>query len=187
VRRALRDVATTVGIVLALLTAFALVNVAAERALSSALPDWLAPLLLAAAWILVGVVLFLVILRPARRASARRWWLALGADRDETVARYERARDEAREATQATLEQLTDAVAAAAGEQLAQAASGVAGGVVDVGEEILDTTDEITDAIEEAVPGGTVINRAVDLVLVPGRYAMKISRTILVRRDRSGG
>jgi hypothetical protein len=57
--------------------------------------------------------------------------------------------------------------------------------VVDAGEDLLDLTDELSDAIEEAMPGGGLVNRAVDLALVPGRFAIRVSRTIFVRGERA--
>jgi hypothetical protein len=186
VRRVLRDVAVALVVAVALLTAFALLNVAADRALSSVMPDWLAPLVLAAVWIAVGAALFVLVLRrDGRVAGARRWWLLLAEDQPTSVAVCEQARDDARDAMRASLGRLTEALASAAGDQLAQAATGVAEGVVDVGEDLLDRTDEITDAIEEALPGGGMINKVVDLALVPGRFAIRVSRTIFVRGERS--
>jgi hypothetical protein len=186
VRRVLRDVAVALVVALAFLTAFALLNVAADRALSSVMPDWLAPLVLAGVWIAVGAALFLFVLRGGDRAAGvRRWWLVLAADQETSVEMAEQARDEAREAMRASLGSLVEALSSAAGEQLAQAATGVAGGVVDAGEDLLDLTDELSDAIEEAMPGGGLVNRAVDLALVPGRFAIRVSRTIFVRGERA--
>jgi Putative Actinobacterial Holin-X, holin superfamily III len=183
-RRAAHDIAAALGAALALLTAFALGNWAAVSALSLVLPDWLAALVLALAWIVVGLLLLALARPSAQRAPGRQWWRALGADQDKIVAECEQARDEARQATRDSLERLTGTLAREAGEQVAQAAIPLAGGVVSAGEGIIDATDEITDAIEEAVPGGTVVNRAVDVVLVPGRLVIKVSRTLLARRDR---
>jgi hypothetical protein len=45
-------------------------------------------------------------------------------------------------------------------------------------DEVIGKADEITDAIEETVPGGIVINRVVDFVLVPGR-CIRIARSVL--------
>jgi hypothetical protein len=188
VRRVLRDIVAVLAIALALLTAFAFLNVAADRALSSVMPDWAAALVLAAAWIALGALLFAFLLRRGERAAgARRWRVALAADPATSVALCEQARDDARDAMRASLGRLTDALTSAAGEQLAQAASGVAEGVVDAGEDILDAADDVADAIEEALPGGGVVNKALDLALVPGRLAIRISRTIFVRGERSAG
>ena len=84
-----------------------------------------------------------------------------------------------------SLERLTGALARETGEQIAHAAIPLAGGVVTAGEEIMDAADEIADAIEDAVPGGGVIDRMVDIVLVPGRFSVRVSRTLLRRGDRS--
>ena len=46
---------------------------------------------------------------------------------------------------------------------------------VDVGEDVLDAVDDVTDVIEEKVPGGVTINRISDIALWPGRYALKIA------------
>ena len=57
--------------------------------------------------------------------------------------------------------------------------------MVDVGEdmveatdEVLEAADEITDVVEEAVPGGVVVNRAVDFALAPGRFGVRVARTV---------
>jgi hypothetical protein len=93
VRRVLRDIVAVLAIALALLTAFAFLNVAADRALSSVMPDWAAALVLAAAWIALGALLFAVLLRRGERAAgARRWWVALAADPATSVAVCEQAR-----------------------------------------------------------------------------------------------
>src|SRR5262245_55304655 len=55
---------------LALLTAFALANVAAVRALQSNLSDWVAPLVLAGAWAALGLVIALVLRARAKRMRA---------------------------------------------------------------------------------------------------------------------
>ncbi len=49
----------------------------------------------------------------------------------------------------------------------------------------MDAADEIADALEDAVPGGGVIDRMVDIVLVPGRFSVRVTRTLLRRGDRS--
>ena len=182
-RRAIRDVAVASGAALAFLAAFALANWAAVNALSSVLPDWLAPLVLALAWVAVGVLL-LVVLRSGERAPGRPWFRALGADQARIVMECEQARDEARQAMRASLERFTGALASETGEQIAHAAIPLAGGVVTAGEEMMDVADGIADAIEGAVPGGGVIDRMVDLALVPGRFGARVSRNFLRRRDR---
>ena len=85
-----------------------------------------------------------------------------------------------------TLEQLSDAIAHAAEDKLAAAILPLAGGMVEVGEEmviatddVIEAADEITDALEDRIPGGIVINRAVDIALAPGRYGIKIAKGAL--------
>src|SRR5262245_61276711 len=60
-RRAGRDAVATLVVGLAFLAAFALANVAAVEALSDVASGWRAPLLLAAGWAVVGVVLALAL------------------------------------------------------------------------------------------------------------------------------
>ena len=183
-RRAIRDVVVALGAALACLTAFVLANWAAVNALSLVLPDWLAPLVLALGWVAVGVLL-LVVLRSGEGVPGRRWWRVLGADQARIVLECEQARDEARQRMRDSLERLTGALASEAGEQIAHAAIPLAGGVVTAGEEIMDVADEIADALEDAVPGGGAIDRMVDIVLVPGRFSVRVTRTLLRRGDRS--
>jgi hypothetical protein len=182
VRRAVHRAVAALAVALALLTAFALANWAAVNALSTVLPDWLAPLVLAAVWIAVGVVLLVFLRRSSKREPGRRGWRALWTDQAQLLAEREQARDEARLALGRSLEGLTETLKKEAGEQIAAAAIPLAGGVVSAGEGIIDAADEITDAIEEAVPGGSLVNRALDVALVPGRYGIKVTGKFLRRR-----
>ena len=51
--------------------------------------------------------------------------------------------------------------------------------MVDATDEIIEKADEITDVIEERLPGGVVVNRVFDFVLVPGRFGVRIARSVL--------
>src|ERR687898_3538090 len=93
-RRAALDVAVALGVALAFLTAFVLANWAAVGALSGPLPGWAAPLLLASAWIVIGLGLLVFVLnradtvfdwrqRRGRRAEAERRISARGRGRDQ--------------------------------------------------------------------------------------------------------
>jgi hypothetical protein len=151
--------------VLAGLTAFALANWAAVDGLSTTWPGWLAALVLAVAWLVVAAVAGLIFYRRS----------SMTLTEEEAEARL-----------QATLAQLADAVAGLAQEQIAAAIMPFAGGMVKAGEGMIDATDdvleaadEITDAIEERLPGGIVINRAVDIALVPGRFGVRVARSVL--------
>jgi hypothetical protein len=156
--------ATVVGI--AFVTAFALANVAAVRALSESLTDWVAALVLAAGWALVGGVLALVLLARARRMRA---W---------DVADAEAARAEAEQAVRDTLERLSPVIT----REIALAAvPNVAGGVVDMGGDIIEGADDIVEALTEGVPGGSVVNQMWDVVLMPGRFGVRVATTVLRR------
>jgi hypothetical protein len=94
--------------------------------------------------------------------------------------------DESGQRLREAIDQLGEAVAEAAEQKIAAAVLPLAGGMVEVGEEMVDATDEIiekadeiTDVIEERLPGGIVINRVVDFVLVPGRFGIRIARSVL--------
>jgi hypothetical protein len=191
VRRTARALAAAGLCLLALLTAFVFVNWAAASALSSPLPVWRAPLVLAAAWLFLGAVLGAVWLR-SERVPVRRW--LQDADVGETLARRRQAVEEAEQELRQTLDRLSDAVAQAAQDRIAEAILPVAGGMVDVGEDtveatddVLEAADEITDVIEERVPGGVVVNRAFDFALAPGRFGVRVARTVFtLGRNTSG-
>lgn len=182
VRRATRAAAATGVCAVALLTAFVFANWALASALSSPLPGWRAPLVLAAAWVAVGSIVGLVWVR-SERISVRGW--LENASETETRAQRQEAVEVAEQELRETLERLSNAVADAAQERIAAAILPVAGGMVDVGEGMVDATDdvleaadEITDAIEEAVPGGVVVNRTVDFALAPGRLGVRVARRV---------
>jgi small-conductance mechanosensitive channel len=171
VRRAARDVAAALAAGLAFLTAFALANAAAVRALSTELSPWLASLVLAAAWAVLGVLLALFVRARARRIRA---WDA---------AEAERARAEAEQAVRETLEQLSPALSKEIALAAVPAAGDMAGGVVDAGEELIESADEIVETLTENVPGGSVVNQMWDVVLVPGRLGIRVATTVLRRGD----
>jgi hypothetical protein len=188
IRRAARDGAGAAVAALALLTAFVFANVAALHGLSSAVPGWLAALVLAAVWIAVAGALALGVLGRARRG---RLWSALTAgpaDAD-TTAELERARDEAVGDVRETLERLGPAIAlalaSAAIPMAGDLAEDLAGGVVDAGDGLLDASDEIVEAIAAELPAGSVVNQIWDVALMPGRFGLRIATTVL-RRDTRG-
>jgi hypothetical protein len=51
--------------------------------------------------------------------------------------------------------------------------------VVSAGEHIIDEIDEITDDLEEAIPGGGVINWVADTALLPARFFASVARAAL--------
>ena len=175
IRRAGRDLAFAAVAAVSFVTAFALVNWAAVFALANVLPNWLAPLLLAVAWLALGAAL-LAALRHRYRGLAS--WTG---DHAGQVGQRDRAREEAEAELRDAIGTLAEEVAARAEARIREAVVPTADGVVDAGEDILDLADDLTDAIEEAVPGGGLVNGAFDLALLPGRFGVKVARAVLVR------
>ena len=147
-RRIVVGAAAVVTIVLAFLSAFALANWAVVAGLSSVLPGWLAALLVAAAWLIVGIVLVAIVRARPLRGSTGVWLRVLGDDRSAAVLQLETSRDETEQAVRATLDALGLAMAAAAVHQLADAIVPLA---EDVGEELLEATEDVVEAIAENV------------------------------------
>ena len=172
-RRAARDIAAALVVGLALLTAFALANVAAVSALSTTVADWVAALVLAAAWALVGALLALYLWTRARRVRG----LSAGS--------VEEARAEAEQAVRDTLERLAPAITREIAMAAVPMATGMASGVVDAGEEIIDSAEELIETITQDVPGGGVVNQVWDFVLMPGRLGVRVATTVLKRGESS--
>jgi len=166
---AARGVGAVLVAVLAFLTAFALANTAAVRALSTTVSDWAAPLLLAAAWTALGAVVALVLRAQAKRV---RGW---------NVEDAEAARAEAEQAVRETLERLAPAITKEIALAAVPAAGDMASGVLDAGDEILDSADEIFENITEDVPGAGVVNQIWDVALMPGRLGIRVATTVLKR------
>jgi hypothetical protein len=175
-RRAALDVAVALGGVFALLTAFALANWAAASALSEPLPGWAAPLLLAAAWSVIGIGMLVFVLNRADRVFAGRQRQGFRAAMEQRISTRERARDEAWQGMRESLERLTGGVEH---EAAVLAVVPVARGAVSAGEHIIDQIDEITDDLGEAVPGGGVINWVADTALLPARYLVSVARAAI--------
>jgi hypothetical protein len=171
-RSVARDVSVVLGIAIAFATAFVLGNWAIVNALSSPLPSWRAPLVLGAVWAVVGALLVVFVLRRTGHLLGWRWWRATVADPAETVRTREQARDEAQHTLRESLQGFAAAVAREAGVLVTTAVVPLAGSAAEAGEKVLDAVDDVTDAIEEKLPGGGVINRVADLALKPGRYAV---------------
>lgn len=170
-RRAARDVAVGLAAALAFVTAFALANVAAVQALSTVMSGWAAALVLAAAWAGVGTVLALALRARAKRVSGRK------------AKTVEETRDEAEQALRATLERLAPAISREIALVAVPLASGIADGVVDAGEELIEDADEMVEAITEDLPGGGVVNQVWDVVLMPGRFGVRLATTVLKREE----
>jgi hypothetical protein len=179
VRRSARDVAGALVVVLAALTAFALLNVAAVDGLSSVLATWLAALVIAAAWLVVsGVLLF------GLMGRARRWlvWLLVREPSTKAVDELQRERDDAAKAARSTLELLGPALLVRIALAAVPHASDVADGVVEAGDSMLDASDEIVAEFTEELPGGGAVRQVWGVALMPGRLGIRVATTVLKRR-----
>ena len=181
VRRVSRDIAGALIVVIAALTAFAFLNVAAMDGLSHELSTWEAALVLAAFWIAVAALLF------GFMRQARRWllWLVLKAPPREAVEKLERDRNAAGKAALSTIEEIGPAIAVQVALAAVPDAGDVAGGVVEMGGTVLEVSDEMVEVITEQLPGGGVVNQVWDVALMPGRLGIKVATTVL-RRGRPG-
>jgi hypothetical protein len=182
-RRALRDLGATLVVALAFLTAFALLNWAAVQALAPSLPGWRSPLVLAGAWMVVGAALAVALLVRAGRISGWEWWRL---DSEQATTNRDQARAETLANARDTLERLGAAVAREAEARIASAIVPLAGGVVEAGEDLLEASEEVLEVIEEEVPGGGMISQVIDLVLIPGRFGVRIATTVL-KGNSAGG
>jgi hypothetical protein len=185
-----RDLVGGAVLGLAGITAFGFANWAAASALGTTLPDWAAALVLAAAWIAIGVLVAALFLRGG--PLSRNWRRIVAPATVDNLQERQEAVDQAGQALREAIDQFGEAVAQAAEEKIAAAVLPLAGGMVEVGEEMVDATDdimekadEITDVIEERLPGGIVVNRVVDFVLVPGKFGIRIARSVLKAGPRS--
>jgi hypothetical protein len=183
VRRAARDVAKTLVVVIAGLTAFAFLNVAAMDGLSTVLDAWAAALVLAFVWIAVSAVLLFAFM-----PRVRRWllWIVLSSPPTEAVEELGRKRDAAGKAALGTLERLGPALVAQVAMAAVPDAEDVASGVVEVGDTVIEVSDEFVEMVTEDVPGGRVVNQVWDVALMPGRLGVKVATTVL-RRGRPAG
>jgi hypothetical protein len=187
VRRATRAGAGLVALAAAGLAVFVFTNWAIERALESSLAGWRAPLVLAGVWLVVAVIAAVVIVRAEPRLVPRR--RAGPEDPAAVMAEREAAVADAQVAMQDAVEGLSGALAAQAAREVA-AAIMPGEGVVDAGEKVTDATevavewvDDVTDVVEERVPGGVIVNRAFDIALIPGRYSVRAARIVLSYRQ----
>ncbi|HXY84021.1 MAG TPA: phage holin family protein [Gaiellaceae bacterium] len=186
VRRTVRDVAAAVLVAFAFLTAFVFVNVAAFQGLATAMSDWLAALVLGVAWLIVGLVLLTALMVRAGQVTGWKWWRVFREGPEAAHRDLEQARDDAVQAVRDTLEQLAPAVTVEIATASISMAGDVADGVVDAGEDILETSEEIVEAIAEELPGGSIVNQIWDVALIPGRFGIKVATTVLKRGDGDG-
>ena len=183
VRRAARDLAAAVVAGIAFLAAFVFANVAAMLGLTTVLAAWLAALVLTLAWLVVGGVVSVALMVRAGRVTGWKWWRVFTAGPDESLKDLERARADAEEAVLATLERLAPAMTVEIAGAVVPVASGAVSGVVDVGGDLIEASDDVVEAIAEDLPGGGVVNQMWDVVLMPGRFGLRVATTVLKRDE----
>jgi hypothetical protein len=179
VRRAARDIAGVLLITVAGLTAFSLGNVAALLGLATIMSAWAAALVLCAAWVAVGVALVLVLTIRAGQVTGWKWWRVFSAGREETLADLEHARASAEQAVRDTLERLAPAISIEIARAAVPMAGDMASGAVDIGRDFLEASDDMVEAIAEDLPASGVVNQMWDVVLMPGRFGIKVATTVL--------
>jgi Putative Actinobacterial Holin-X, holin superfamily III len=183
VRRAARDIAAALVAGIAFLTAFVFVNVAAMLTLTTVMPSWLAALILFLVWLLIGAAVAIALMVRAGHVTGWKWWRIFTAGPEESLKDLERARAEAEEAVLATLQRLAPAVTVEIAAAAVPVAAGAVGGVVDVGSDLLEASDDMVEAIAEDLPGGGRVNQMWDVVLMPGRFGVRVATTVLKRGE----
>ena len=185
-RRAVRDIAAALVAAVAFLTAFVFANVAAMLGLTSVLSSWLAAVVLTAAWIAVGSALTVALMVRAGRVTGWKWWRVFSGGAEASLNELERARAEAERAVRDTLEQLAPAMTFQIAAAAVPMATDAVGGVVDVGGDLIEASDDMVEGIAEDLPGGGVVNQMWDVVLMPGRFGVKVATTVLKRGEPEG-
>jgi hypothetical protein len=188
-RRWAVDIGGPMAVALVLLTAFGLANAAAVNGLSSVMPSWAAALALAAAWVAVAASLALALWIRGERGEGLRWWRALTGTTEDRLREVRGARDRAEHDLRESLERLAPDLAQEAASAVVPLASAVAtgmatevaGGVVDAGGDLLEGSDDMVEAMTEDVPGGGFVNQIWDVVLLPGRFGVRVATTVLRR------
>jgi len=183
VRRAARDVAAAFVAGIAFLTAFVFANVAGMLALTTVLPAWLAALVLTLAWLGIGAAVSGALLVRAGHVTGWKWWRVFTAGPEESLKDLEGARADAEQAVLATLERLAPAITVEIAAAAMPVAAGAVTGVVDVGGDLIEASDDMVEAIAEDLPGGGVVNQMWDVVLMPGRFGVRVATTVLKRGE----
>jgi len=186
VRRAARDIAGALVAGLAFLTAFVFANVAALHGLTAVMSPWLAALVLCLVWLAVGLALVVALMFRAGQVTGWKWWRVFRAGREESLEDLERARGDAEQAVRETLALLAPAMTV----EIASASVGVAGDMaddfVDAGGDLLESSEDFVEGITDDIPGGGVVSQAWGVVLMPGRFGIKVATTVLGRSESGG-
>ena len=163
-------------VAIAFATAFVFLNVAALYGLSRAMSWWLAALVLAAIWIGVGTALLVALMVRAGRVTGWKWWRVFTAGPEESREGLERARAEAEQAVYDTLGRLAPVVTVDIASAALPLAGGMASGVIDAGDDLLQASDDIVESIAEDLPGGSVVNQVWDVCLCRAASASRSPR-----------
>jgi hypothetical protein len=185
VRRAARDLAAALLVGLALATAFVFANVGAFEGLRAVVSGWVAALFLCAVWLAVGGSLLIALLVRAGRATGWKWWRVFKAGPADSTKDLEEARADAEQAVLDTLERLAPAITIEIATAAVANAGEMAEGVLDVGEDLLEASDDIVEAIAEDLPAGGAVNQIWDVALMPGRFGLKVVTTVLKREPNN--
>jgi hypothetical protein len=183
VRRAVRDLAAALVAGIAFLAAFVFANVAGMLALATVLPAWLAALVLTLAWLGIGAAVSVALMVRAGHVTGWKWWRLFTAGPEESLKDLEAARADAEEAVHATLERLAPAMTVEIAAAAVPVAAGAVSDVVDVGGDLLEASDDMVEAIAEDLPAGGVVNQMWDVVLMPGRFGLRVATTVLKRGE----
>jgi Putative Actinobacterial Holin-X, holin superfamily III len=186
VRRAARDIVGALIAGLALLTAFVFANVAALHGLTAAVSPWLAALILCLIWLVVGFALVIALMVRAGHVTGWKWWRVLWAGPEESLEDLERVRVEAERTVRETLARLAPAITVEIASASVAVAGDMAEGVVQTGEDLLENSEEIIEGIAEDIPGGGVVSQVWGVVLMPGRFGIRVATTVLSRGDSGG-
>ncbi|HEY8235047.1 MAG TPA: hypothetical protein VIF85_00290 [Gaiellaceae bacterium] len=139
--------------------------------------------MLGAAWLAIGAGLLVALMVRAGKVTGWRWWRVFTAGAEETSKELERARAEAEQAVRETLMQLAPAISVEIATAAVPIAGDMAGDVAEAGQDLLETSDEMVEAMAEDLPGDGVVNQMWDVVLVPGRLGLRVATTVLERGE----
>ena len=53
--------------------------------------------------------------------------------------------------------------------------------MVEAGGDLLEVSDDVVEALADELPGGGVVNQIWDVVLMPGRFGVRVATTVLRR------
>jgi hypothetical protein len=168
---------------IAFLTAFVFANLAAFEGLTNGLSAWLVALVLGAAWLAIGAGLVVALMVRAGNVTGWRWWRVFSAGAEETSKDLEEARADAEQAVRETLAELAPVISVEIATAAVPIAGDMAGDVVEAGQDLLENSDEIVEAMAEDLPGGGVVNQMWDVVLMPGRFGFRVATTVLKRGE----